>query len=540
MRPQRLYKTAEGRYYFLIDGVRKYIRIPKGMTESELLRLNLKTILKLYGKRVKGRKKRKMAKFEKPVISQPLKTASSAFVEQGKPITEISDIVSGKERKKREQLYDDLSLLAKTAVTSRLGSTAPMSQVGGPAVSVGPLPSDAPVGPSASGLPSATTSVGSTPATTPTVRGVSNRDLLKGLTVNTNGRPAPPLAPVVEEETPNILKGVVSDAEWKAIQKKINEAKKQDEKISQPDANFGNVNPTEVAQRLRDPVEVAQSKKRLKQFLRTGEGTLASEGIKPKSTEQKLAETPSFSASTGGITEPATLPKTDITTKGPPAGAMPVSLYETAKAEYLSTLSPEEQAKAAMGFGMDDGDDGLYNDELAHLIRKRVGQIVPVLPSDKVNQLLGYVVKGDKKFAAVINTNPSQSDGSGTDGYRSGHWRAIFIDNRDDYPSCEYFDPLAEGPPEKSLINIMKKLCKIMNPEKMCLYKQSNIRRQAKEKSTCGWHVAQFIDDRWNGESWADASGYNHYMQSQKEAVDDSNHGEKEVTKYIKKYNRYI
>ena len=314
----------------------------------------------------------------------------------------------------------------------------------------------------------------------------------------------------------------------------IYEDSKEDVRIGESKENA-----TDVSQRLRDPVEVSQSKKRLKKYLRTGEGTLASEGVKPKSTEQKLAETPSFSASTGGITEPAALPKTEITTKGPPAGAMPVSLYETAKAEYLSTLSPEEQAKQAMGFG-EDGDDGLYNDELALLIRKRVGQIVPVLPSDKVNQLLGYVVKGDKKFAAVINTNPSQSDGSGMDGYRPGHWRAIFIDNRDDYPSCEYFDPLAEGPPEKALVNVMKKICRIMNPEKMCLYKQSNIRRQAKEKSTCGWHVAQFIDDRWNGESWAEASGYNHYMQSQKEAVDDSTHGEKEVSKYIKKYNRYI
>lgn len=537
MRPQRLYKTAKGRYYFLVDGVRKYIRIPKGMTESELLRLNLKTILKLYGKRVKPRKKRKMAKFEKPLISEPLKTASSAFVEQGKPITEISDIVSGKERKKREQLYDDLSLLAKSTLTSRLGSTAPMSQVGGPAASVGPLPSDAPVGPSVSEAQSTATSAGSTPATTPSVRGLSNRDLFRSLSVNTN-RPAPPLPPVIEEETPNILKGVVSDAEWKALQKKIKQAKKEDEKISQPDANFGNVNPTDVAQGLRDPVEIKQSKKRIKEYLRTGEGTLASEGIKPKSTEQKLAETPSFSASTGGITEPASLPRTEVTTKSP-AGVMPVSLYETAKQEYLSTLSPEEQAKVAMGFGMESG-EGLYNDELAQLIRKRVGRIVPVIPSDKVNDLLGYVVKGDKKFAAVINTNPSKSDGSGTDGYRPGHWRAIFIDNRDDYPSCEYFDPLAEGPPEKPLVNIMRKLSKIMNPEKMCLYKQSNIRRQAKEKSTCGWHSAQFIDDRWNGESWSEASGFNHFMKQQKEAVDDSTHGEKEVSKYIKKYNRYI
>jgi hypothetical protein len=518
------------------------------MTESELLRLNLKTILKLYGKRVKGRKKRKMAKFEKPVISQPLKTASSAFVEQGKPITEISDVISGKERKKREALYDALTTIA-------LSNKPPVSQVGGPAVSVGPLPSTAPVGPSVSetgtraptpaGTPFTGTPAG-TPAGTPRVSSLGG-DLFKGLKVNTGvAAKFPTNLSTVEEE--NLIKEARAQARKEQQQREAERAANILASFRQPipeeskeDVRIGESkeNATDVGQRLRDPVEVSQSKKRLKKYLRTGEGTLASEGVKPKSTEQKLAETPSFSASTGGITEPASLPKTEITTKGPPAGAMPVSLYETAKAEYLSTLSPEEQAKQAMGFG-EDGGDGLYNDELAQLIRKRVGQIVPVLPSDKVNQLLGYVVKGDKKFAAVINTNPSQSDGSGMDGYRPGHWRAIFIDNRDDYPSCEYFDPLAEGPPEKSLVNVMKKICRIMNPEKMCLYKQSNIRRQAKEKSTCGWHVAQFIDDRWNGESWADASGYNHYMQSQKEAVDDSTHGEKEVMKYIKKYNRYI
>lgn len=532
MRPQRLYKTTEGRYYFLIDGVRKYIRIPKGMTEAELLRLNLKTILKLYGKRVKGRKKRKMAKFEKPIISQLLpygKTASSAFVEQGKPITEISDIISGKERKKREALYDVLTTVAlsgKKLTDVKIQAIADNPKL--PPIADNPKAAEEGTAGFKFGRQEFTNLtdeerkmvgveniVSSEPATpyvspepTPSVRLLSSvkeykKDLFKGLTVNTTSQRLPPLSPEV---------------------------------------NFANVDATTVAQGLRDPIEVKQSKQRIKEYLRTGEGTLASAGVKPKSTEQKLAETPSFSSSVGGITQPAAPLSTEVTTKGPretPAGVMPVSLYEQAKAEYLSTLSPEEQARQAMGFG-EDGNDGLYNDELAQLIRKRVGHIVPVIPSDKVNQLLGYVVKGDKKFAAVINTNPSQSDGSGSDGYRPGHWRAIFIDNRDDFPSCEYFDPLAEGPPEKPLLTVMKKLCKIMNPEKMCLYKQSNIRRQAKEKSSCGWHSAQFIDDRWNGDSWADASGYNHYMESQKEAIDDSVDGEKEVSKYIKKYNRYI
>jgi hypothetical protein len=86
----------------------------------------------------------------------------------------------------------------------------------------------------------------------------------------------------------------------------------------------------------------------------------------------------------------------------------------------------------------------------------------------------------------------------------------------------------------------MKRICKKMNPEKMCLFKSNSIRRQAKEKSTCGWHVLQFIDDRWRGIPWAEASGYNNYMEKLKEPVDDSTDGEKEVEKYIKKYEVYI
>ena len=67
---------------------------------------------------------------------------------------------------------------------------------------------------------------------------------------------------------------------------------------------------------------------------------------------------------------------------------------------------------------------------------------VPCIASDQTSDLLQYVKRGDKEFSFVINTNPSKSNGSGKDGYPVGHWTCVFIDNRDDYPSCEFFDPL--------------------------------------------------------------------------------------------------
>jgi hypothetical protein len=190
-----------------------------------------------------------------------------------------------------------------------------------------------------------------------------------------------------------------------------------------------------------------------------------------------------------------------------------------------------------MGLG-EEGDDALYNDEIAKIIKKRVGKVVPVIPSDKVKYLKDYVKRGDKNFSAIINTNPSNSDGSGTDGFRPGHWRAIYINNEDDFPSIEYFDPLVSMP-EKELVIELKKIAKKMNPERMFLYKENRLQRQAKEASTCGYHAAQFVDDRMNGESWCSATGYDDFINRMGK-VDDSADGESEIRKTIKKYKVYL
>lgn len=565
MRPQRLYKTDKGRYYFIIDGVRKYIQIPKGMTEAELMKLNIKTILKLYGKRLKRRKKRKAPLFEKPIVKGAVGnavslpagfTASSSFVEQNRPIQEISDITSGRARKRREQYLEDLSVIARSTASS-LGGPPPVSAVGGPAVSVGPLPSTAPVGPSASETEGNIRSNITTPASTPLssfapsnlFAGLNigenannlNRPLrndrtadkidFKKLTINTFNKPTnddkvdfgdgnePMLT------TSNIpeygLKEGKKYMQQQAQERRRLRAEELDKfkgKYEYDIINETPIKPTGASKELKAYVRANPPKK---PFLpKSASGLMPSLQIKPLSVEEKLASTPSYSGTPQGTQAPAV-----PLASNPLSSPMPVSIAE--------------QVRKEMGFGgVEEG--GLYNDQIATIIRKRVGKIVPVVPLDKVSSLLDYVVKGDKKFAAVVNTNPSTSDGSGTDGQRPGHWRAIFINNEDDFPSIEYFDPLVEGPPEKSLVSIMKKLCKKINPSTLCLYKENKIRRQAKEKSTCGWHAMQFIDDRWNGVPWSEATGYDHFIENQPVVADDSVDGEADVSKYIKKYKVYL
>lgn len=198
-----------------------------------------------------------------------------------------------------------------------------------------------------------------------------------------------------------------------------------------------------------------------------------------------------------------------------------------------SFMSPTVSSKGKSTFGglgnnKNKYNDALYNDEIEKLIYEKTKKVMPVIASDELQELIKYVEPNMKYFGAVINTNPQKSDGSGNDGYPPGHWRAIFIDNRDDFPSAEYYDPLA-GKPEKSVMLIMKKLCEIINPEKMFLYKQNQVKNQSDSSDHCGHFCVKFLDDRVNGVSWSESTGFD-------KVYDQSKKGEKD----IKKYKQYL
>jgi len=543
MRPQRLYKTDKGQYYFIIDGKRKYIRIPKGITEAELMKLNTRTILALYGKRRKARKKRKLPpKFEKPIINGELgkklsvdneKTASSAFVQQGKPITQISEVItsakeSGETAKGFKKLIEYAGKTAKGLLENATFKKQKQIKASKePEIELKPFQQKL------------------LDSTQKQIFRLENQIENEMRMTKEQDKPKRKVGKPLGKE-PEVRPTTL----YKIMLKQILE--KRDEEISNNKRpTLGKIPTLEQANNLVKSDKLDLSEKIYNEAIALLKNELRRidesdvEYYSETSSATPMAETEMNSApetsSDGGAEESKTnKPKRYKQTKvGETPEGGDIAIVETATDTSSDTPSVKEQVNKAMGFGgIEEG--GLYNDEIAKVIRKRVGRMIPVIPSDKVNSLLNHVVKGDKKFAAVVNTNPSTSDGSGTDGYRPGHWRALFIDNEDDFPSVEYFDPLAEGPPEPSLVNIMRKLCKKINPEKLCLYKQNAIRRQAKEKSTCGWHTMQFIDDRWNGVPWSEATGYENYIENLPYPADDSVDGEADVSKYIKKYKVYL
>lgn len=577
MRPRRIYKEGN-RFFYIINGKRRYIKIKEDVTEKQIVRANLKRIEKPdQAKRVKPRTERKQElqyRFEQPIVNGEMglqlstpnyynpflatryPSASTNLVEQGKKITSIEDIITGAERKKKEKFGENIVDFFSALASKKNELFANFTMTQSPTTLTKPVAAD----------------------TTKDNIDVSSKDTelpynyYKASILDTINS-FEDFADLWRSENPSYSDMIfrIINQQFRELEgnedrkKKLFVELKNDEQLKDifdsqvkkvqevigiggipirvPQRDFSRQTPISKLVEMKEegvlqeskgeepsssslpPIEPTRPKYQKpggkKPFLKSGEGTLASSGVKPLTTEEKLATTPSYSGTPQGTEAPAE-PLRDVPTSSPMA------------------VSYVEQLRKEMGFGEYESNNGLYNDEIAKIIRKRIGRIIPVVPSDKVNDLLSYVVKGDKKFAAVINTNPSQSDGSGGDGYRPGHWRGIFIDCRDDFPSCEYFDPLAEGKPEKSLVDVMKKICKKMNPEKLCLFKSSSIRRQAKEKSTCGWHVVQYIDDRWRGIPWSEATGYDNYIEKLKEPVDDSKDGEKEVEKYIKKYEVYI
>ena len=191
----------------------------------------------------------------------------------------------------------------------------------------------------------------------------------------------------------------------------------------------------------------------------------------------------------------------------------------------------EETKAEGRGNGMDDG---LYNDEIAKIARHVIkSNVIPVIAQDEISNLPKFLKKDQKIFGGVINTNPSTSDGSGTDGHRVGHWTSFVVDARDDFPTIEWFDPLVQDKPSPQLLSTLTEIGKKMNPSKMFLFKNNKLRRQSYNSSGCGIHSLKFLEDRFKGVPWSKATGFDHYNDS----VTD---GEKKIKPVAKKYNKYL
>ena len=436
-RPRRLYTTDDGKFYYLIDGKKKFVKAPAGVSEKQIARINIKNIVNVpSAKRIKRRRKRIEPAYGKKVGGVLQKSDTGGlpiyFFNPSKKIPTIEE---------QAKASDDTTTKQLTNLITEQKNTNKLLQ-GISAV------------PSSSKIP-------------PTIASERQRQQIE----EGKGEPEIPTT-LASSESKNPVRG--------------------------PEPN---IRPTSLVSSLTNWYE-------------------------------KNEEFPSLDElNTKGVVK---------STYGDVTREQYNNALDEAGLKIDEYLKSKTRGKLEKKYFKGKGDDGLYNDEIEKIVKKRIKNYVPVIAADEINELPRYVARGDKRFGFVINTNPSSSDGSGNDGYRTGHWRSVYINNEDDYPTVEYFDPLAEGKMPPELVTMTRKIAMKMNPSMMFKYKQNMLRRQSKMTSNCGHHSIKFLDDRYNGVPWSEATGYDSYMAQHSSAPDDSHDGERDIAKAIKKYESYI
>lgn len=448
-RPNRLY-TIDGKYYYIKDGKKVFVKVPTGVSQKQVSKINIKNIIKLAEtKRVVRKKKRRNLSYQKKIAPTMEKAEQS-----GLPIYFF--------KPKREILTIDQIADASDDTTIQKLSKQ--------------LLKDAKLQPSSSKLPAE-----------PTIATPSLGSRLKKF-----------ITPVPKKKSmnPNVA-GLATTITESKMETAITPTKEQIRASYPPGANIDT-----------PKIEKATAE------ARTRPGFL-----------QRMFSPGKISPSPGE--------KPDKNLKGTPAPSRNLG-------RQLSAVLEEEEEGIPIGLERTtgkgyDSSDGLYDDEIEKIAKKRLKDFIPVIAKDETQELMKYVKKGDKQFGFVINTDNSDMPGR--------HWRAVYINNMDDYPSIEYFDPLTEGKPEQSLIDISRKIAIKMNPHKLFKYKQNMIRRQSKLSSNCGYHCIHFLEGRYMGVPFSEITGYDEFVDKMKKEhgdLDGSGQGESELKPFMKKYDSYI
>lgn len=433
-RPNRLY-TIDGKYYYIKDGKKVFVKVPAGVSQKQVSKINIKNIIKLAeSKRVIRKKKKRNLSYQKKIAPILEKSETGGlpiyFFKPSKNIPTLEEQAKASDDTNVEKLA---KLLLK----------------------------DAKLTPSSSKLPAEPT------IATP---------------------PPSPVQPTTEEKKrPKPNRGGIATKIAGIFQKK-GKISKEDVRAEYP------------GQELSTP--------------------LLESALKKAQETRGALQTP------GGVNVLSGA-KTFVNPMSRIARGTPVP--------KMGSLEEEEGAAETKTSGEGYGSDGLYDDEIETIAKKRLKDYIPCIAKDETDELMKYVKKGDKQFGFVINTDNSNQPGR--------HWRCVYINNMDDYPSIEYFDPLTEGKPEQSLIDICRKIAIKMNPSKLFKYKQNMIRRQSKLTSNCGYHCIHFLEGRYQGIPFSEITGYDEFvnkMKGQQGDLDGSGQGEQEIKPFMKKYDSYI
>lgn len=509
-RPRRLYYNEKtNKYYYLINGKRVFIKVPTGMSQKQAQTINIKNIIQGEARRLKPRKKRIKAKYTKKLDKDMEKLKPSPF-STGRPTFFFQPPSSTTILERNIAKSDDtttnklLELLLKGAKENIQLPEKPNIPL--PTVEKTPIKEE---------ILKVAKSIQKT-----------YEDAMENIVAGTPPMKTP-ISLEASPETQQLLEEI-----------KVKRKRERESNIGLPRSIEYTPSPPQEREITPGPIDTVGTMRTvattdvdrdlIEQFTRENLGREAFGAIVPQYPYRKTIDQQYSKEQLEAIAR-----RLNILSQIP-------SSKRNNKAKFITAIMRIRKQSGKGCKCKKKDDDGLYNDEIEEIMQKRIKNYVPTVAQDKVHTLLQYVNPNDKYFAAVVNTEPSHSSGR--------HWRCIFIDNRDDFPSAEYFDPLAEtSKPEPSLLEVMRLIAKKMNPEKYFKFKFNKLQRQSNNTSNCGFHVMQFVEDRVNGDDFSTASGWKSYMKRKQQGnggIPDTIDGEKNVKPYQemieKKFSSYL
>jgi TolA-binding protein len=135
-------------------------------------------------------------------------------------------------------------------------------------------------------------------------------------------------------------------------------------------------------------------------------------------------------------------------------------------------------------------------------IMHRYKEFLGCICSDQIPELIIPLIKPQSRGAFIINTENSHQAGA--------HWCAFFFDGRPTGShSIEFYNSLGD-PIKKEWLEQCTAISDALESDQYLKFKESSpIRNQQLDSSYCGYFCTKFLMERFRGNSFADASGYN-------------------------------
>jgi len=205
------------------------------------------------------------------------------------------------------------------------------------------------------------------------------------------------------------------------------------------------------------------------------------------------------------------------------------TLIEQQQDDIISRLIDESKRpllETGQQSGSGKSSEGLYDDQI-NKIMSRFKDYHGTIMRDEIKKLLPSIMP-QSRVAFIINTDTHDKPGM--------HWCAIYIDGRngpESSNSLEWYDSFARPMPH-DIREDCKLILKILKPETILKLKENSVVQQNDNTANCGYFACRFLIDRFRGQSFASATGYDDKM---KHYAIEKNEKEIERLKNTKPFN---